>query len=369
MTSKTKSAVMARHGENNLLNAPAPPLMQLHAKDLSMDEAPAPLDEQIIKGAGDALDSGQTHYVPVPGIDPLREAIAGYLNGISGASYESGNVVVTAGMQESRFLTLQLIDKGRRAIPETAHPGVRRALGVRPMEYETMAVDPKRMLPTLEAIQGVLESGCALLYLESPSRLTGAAYNSDEVSSIADMVKKHEAGVIWDAGLAPFSTEAPSIASVNGMADHSALIGEAFPGVGLASWFIGYIAAPTGWIPPMQKQKQVMAICTSTASQYAALEAANLFDATFSARLSKLQAVRSSLIDMAVNAGLTPLYGSTASVVAVELAADDQSAAVKKLAEAGYAVVDGKDFGAPTVIRLTVTPDGAAEDALKLLAE
>lgn len=369
MTSNTKNAILAAHAANTLLNAPAPSLTAAHAHDLSMDEIPGPLDEQIIAGVAQALDSGQTHYVDVPGIGPLRQALATYLTGATGASYESAHIIVTAGVQESRFLTIQLIDKQRVALSAVVHPGACRALGVRPVAHETMAVDADRALPTLSAIEGALNNGCDLLYLESPSRLTGAAYTADEVAQIAALVAGRGARVIWDQGLAPWVGGAvASLVSAPGMIDHVAVIGEAFPGMGLSSWFIGYIAAPQNWIPPMQKHKQVMAICTSTPSQYGALEASSLVDAEHAAHVQKLAGVRAALASLATGAGLTVLSGDAANLLALRLSAGQKQKALSQLAEAGYAAADGADFGADDVLRITVTADQTAEHALKLLA-
>lgn len=362
MTSGTKTAILNQHRANALLNAPAPSLTAGHARDLSMDEIPAPLDEVIIAGVAAALESGQTHYVDVPGIGPLREALASHV----GAGCEAANIIVTAGMQESRFLTIQLIDKKRIAIPAVVHPGALRALGVRPVPYETLAVDDARTLPTLSAIETALKNGCDLLYLESPSRLTGAAYSADEVQQIADMVQAAGAGLIWDQGEAPWVRN--GAASPAGRLENLALIGEAFPGMGLSSWFIGYIAAPQSWIPPMQKQKQVMAICTSTASQYGALEAGRLYEGSHASRVDRLAGLRSALAQQAQAAGAAVLEGQTTSILALRLPAGRKTQALSVLAEAGYQVADGADFGADDVLRITVTPDSLAGQALKLLA-
>ncbi|MEO0560814.1 MAG: aminotransferase class I/II-fold pyridoxal phosphate-dependent enzyme [Chloroflexota bacterium] len=368
VTSQTKAAILQQHETNTLLNAAAPSLTRQSAHDLSVDEANAPLDERIIATVGQALDDGQTHYVPVPGIDPLREALAEYLNGAAGTSLAKDNVLVTAGVQESRFLTIQLMDYQHLGIPAVVHPGAKRALGVRDKAHSTMAVDPSSQLPTLDAIKAAAEGDCDMLYLESPSRLTGAAYKADELTAIADIATSNNCGVIWDQGLMPWAQGAPSLLSVEGAAEYTAVIGEAFPGTGLASWFISYIAAPTGWIPPMQKQKQVMAICTSTPSQYGALEAASLFADMHAARMEKLSDVRGQIMTLAAQAGLAALDGETISVVAFQMPTESKDATLATLAEAGYTVADGADFGAANVMRLAVTLDGAAVDAIKVLA-
>ena len=105
----------------------------------------------------------------------------------SGAEYQAGNLIITAGVQESRFLTIQKI--GERydsiAVPTVVHPGVHKALGVRHLTAISLPINAKRgHLPTTEGIAARGSRGCRLIYLESPSRLSGAVYSSDEVAAI-----------------------------------------------------------------------------------------------------------------------------------------------------------------------------------------
>jgi aspartate/methionine/tyrosine aminotransferase len=374
MPSSTKAAILQRHRENGLLNAVTPSVMMRDEKDLGADELVAPLDERIIASASEALEAGQTHYVDVPGIALLRETVAGYLNAVTGTSYNKTNILVTAGMQEARFLTIQMIGEqfGRVAIPDVVHPGVKNALGVRPIAVDRMAVDSAgSRLPTIDTIRSVLESGCRLLYLESPSRLTGAAFRAETVAELATLVVSFGASVIWDQGLGPWVLDAPyaSLAAQPGLGERTAVIGDVYPGMGLASWFVGYIAAPEAWLQSMQSQKQIMAICTSTASQYAALEAGKLFDEVHPQRLQHLSQSRQALLKLASRANLEVIDGHSGNVLALRMLPEKKESVVGILQEAGYTITDGESFGAPDVIRISVTATPAAEEAFRQLAQ
>ena len=354
MASQTKAEILAQHEANAALNMPLPGPVTRHAKDLGADGALSPLDERIIAASSEALEAGQTHYVDVPGIAPLRAAIAEYLSRGFAASYESANIIVTAGMQESRFLTIQKIGENFDSIgiPAVAHPGVRKALGVRERNIVSLAVEADRgYLPSIDAIARAVAGGCRLLCLESPSRLSGAAYTSDEVAAIGQILQDQGAAAIWDQGMAPWMDSAySSLASVEDSPAQITAIGEAFPGMGLASWFIGYIAAPEDQIPAMQSQKQIMAICTSTAAQFAALEASSLFAESRERRLAQLSRLKSETIELARDLDLDVLAGDALHIIALN-AAKEMS---EKLRGAGYDFSDGGDFGAPAVIRLNV---------------
>ena len=365
LASQTKAEILAHHDANAALKTPLPGQITRHEKDLGADGMLSPLDERIIAAASEALEAGQTHYVDVPGIAPLREAIAEYLNTSFSAPCQSGNIIVTAGLQESRFLTIQKIGENFDSIgiPAVAHPGVQKALGVRARNVVSVAVDTDRgYLPTLEAIAQVVADGCGLLYLESPSRLSGAAYNSEEVAAIGQLLGESGAAAIWDQGLAPWvDGGCRSLASTEDSPAQITTIGEAFPGMGLASWFIGYIAAPEDQIPAMQSQKQIMAICTSTAAQYAALEASSLFPAAHPPRLAQLKRLKGEIKESAQDLNLVVIAGEALNIIALR-ASNDKAA---KLRAAGFDYADGSRFGAPAVIRLSVNTTTA--DALQAL--
>ena len=355
MSSASKAYMLNWHNANRALNTPLPAQTMRDDRDFSADEAISPLDERIIASASEAMEAGQTHYVDVPGIGPLREALADFLNSTCGSAYESGNIIVTGGVQEARFLTIQKIGElyDSIGIPAVAHPGVQKALGVRRRNIVNLPVDAARgYLPTVEGIAAAVADGCRLLYLESPSRLSGAAFAADEVAAISRVVAAHDAAVIWDQGLAPWiAGEYSSLAALERTPTRVAAISDGWPGMGLSSWFLGAIAAPEDWVPSMQSQKQIMAICTATATQYAALEAGQIYSENQARRLAQLSQQRQNLLQAAAAADLDVVAGGAVNIVALRAGAGGE-AALEKLRGVG---ADGSHFGAPDTVRLTVS--------------
>ena len=369
MASQTKSDILTGHDANTALNTALLPQVMRDGNDLSADGMYSPLDERIIAASSEALETGQTHYVDVPGIAPLRAAIADYLNNSTAARYESGNIIVTAGVQESRFLTIQKIGENYDSIgiPAVVHPGAQKALGVRQRNVVSLPADSASgYLPSLDTIAEAVAGGCRLLYLESPSRLSGAAYSADEVAAIGQILQDNKAAAVWDQGLAVWlDGDYCSLASIEASPAQVATIGEAWPGMGLASWFIAYVAAPEDQVPAMQSQKQIMAICTSTAAQYAALEASSLFDEAQGRQLAQLSNLRRNIAQRAGELNLDVIAGDAANVLALR-SPESTEAAIAQLRQAGYEVANGDLFGAPDVIRLNVS--AATVDALQALS-
>ena len=361
MTSKTITSVLEQFKANKLLNTLDPPRLSSSLKRLRNSHPAEQVDQDVINAAMQALRDGQTHYVDVPGIGPLRSALADYLNEQFGSTYELDNILVTAGVQESRFLTIQKIGEGFEGIiiPEVIHPGVLQAAGVRPPTITKLAVDRTTMLPTLATIRQTLasENGARLLYLESPSRLTGKAYDSAEVAALASLVDEFNTVVIWDQGLAPWTENGryASLLNHDNIRDEQVVVlGEAWPGMGLDSWFIGYIATPLQWFEPMRSQKQIMSICTNTASQYAALQAGQQFAEARTQQLQKLVQRRQQVAELLAQKNLTPLPGDAATIIALQLTPEEKETVTTTLNEAGFQTVDGAQFGAPNLLRLAV---------------
>ena len=305
----------------------------------------------------------------MPGIAPLREAAARLL-AEQGAACHPANVLITAGAQEARFLALQIVGDlaGPLVLPEVVHPGVRQALGARGLPFATVAVDRAAgMLVDVEALRAALEAGGRLIYLEAPVRLTGATYSAEAWAAIAALAAEHGAGIIVDQGLAPWAEGPSAAAALAGSSlERVALIGELAPGAGLQSWQIGYIAADESWVAPMQSQKQIMAICTSTASQYAALEAMEGLAGGWEELRPALLARAAEARAAADAQGLAPLPGAAGSVLAIS--PPDAATARAALEAAGYSAADGAAFGAPGVLRLAVPADQELAAVFKALS-
>ena len=335
-----KETIQQSHEANSLLKAPMIAQLPIDNKDVSADQPTAALDPAVITSTIEALESGQTHYVDVPGIMPLREAMVAFLSAQGNTGYEASQIVITASVQEARFLTLQTLIEQSVAIPDVVHPGVKKALGVRVPEVHKLAVDEsKGMLPTLESLGNVLEKGVKAVYLESPVRLTGAAFAASDVSEIRQLIESHDATLICDQGLAPWlASYAPMLS------EKATLIGDVFPGVGLEGMPLGFIATGSEQVAGITKLKQIMSICTSTASQYAALKISESYEKKRDARLRDLNAKRVAL-EQSLNADI--LAGQAANLLALKAAA--------KASLPGFNYADGADFGAPDTIRLLVS--------------
>lgn len=366
--SRTKELVIQRNLTNALLQAPVLPPMARSPQDLSVEHPTRPLDGDVVEAVASALHGGQTHYVDVPGMPRLRELVAEWLQSMGIRAYTAEHVLVTAGVQEARFLSIQVVGDllDGVALPDVVHPGALKATGVRRLRVRRLPTEEDQgFLPTLSGIQEALEGGVRLLYMESPVRLTGAFFDSASVREIARLLREHDAAAIWDQGLAPWAEGCPSLAAEPGMGERTVVLGEAWPGVGLESMLLGYLAAKPEWLEKMRSQKQVISICTSTPSQLAGMELAGRYPEVHAEQFGALARLRQWAVERARSLSLEALPGATVNLLA--LRPGDGEGAKVRLRGKGVEVVWGEDFGAPGVLRLAMTSESALAEALAAL--
>ena len=81
---------------------------------LGLGQSPFPVPERVVQALKD--NAQEKDYLPVKGLKPLREAIAGYINRREGMHYSWEDVLVGPGSKELLFI-LQLAYYGDLLIP------------------------------------------------------------------------------------------------------------------------------------------------------------------------------------------------------------------------------------------------------------
>jgi aspartate aminotransferase len=148
-----------------------------------------------------AIRQGYTHYTPVPGAAPLRDAIAGYLSRTHGRPASSAGVVVSNGAKQALFnVCFTLFGPGDEVLLPapywTSYPEILTLARARTIFVNG---DPGNELKVdVQALEAAVTDATRGVMLNSPSNPTGAIYSSAELDTILRWAAERELWVISD---------------------------------------------------------------------------------------------------------------------------------------------------------------------------
>lgn len=324
---------------------------QTVSQALAADYPRLAIPSALRSAVAQALIDGQTHYTDARGVPTLRKQLAAAL-----ASDTPDDILLVSGEQEARFLAIQALQGSGAvvALPEVVHPGAPKAAALRgpePLRFDAQH-GPDGIAG---AVGAALAGGASAIYLENPVRLSGRLLDHDQLAAVAQAIVAAGATAVCDEGLAGWlrpGAHVTSLASLPGMAGRTLLIGTPWPGLGLEHAGVAYLTGPTELIAKCLTLKQTISICTSTLTQWMIDGGGTVQADEHAARMSELLELRREAEDAARRAGAEILPGDVSAILA--LRAGPQLAA--RLAAAHGSAIDGAAWGAPGVVRLTLTP-------------
>jgi len=308
----------------------------------------------IVEAAIEALRGGDTHYTPAAGLPELRAAIAEEVSRTRGIPVEPDRVVVTPGGKPIMFFTiLALAEEGAEVIyPDPGFPiyeSVIRFAGATPVplplrEELGFAFDP-------DELRRLVTKRTRLVIVNSPHNPTGAVIGREVLEELARLAQEYGFIVLSDEiyRRIVYDVEAPSIASLPGMAERTVILDGFSKTYAMTGWRLGYGVAPRWLAEHLVRLAVNCHSCVPGFTQRAGLaalrgpqDAVDRMVAEFRRRRDAVVAGLNSLpgVRCAVPAGAFYVFpnvtetGRSASELAREL-----------LEQAGVAVLAGTAFG------------------------
>ncbi len=166
---------------------------------LGLGQSPFPVPSAVVDEL--RVNAHQKDYLPVEGLAELRHAVADYHRRSQGISASANEVLIAPGSKELMFL-LQLVYYGDLVIPTpswVSYAPQARIIGRQVHWLPTAAAD-NRMLTA-----DVLDQFCErdreaprIVILNYPSNPTGATYDDQELSALAEVARKHRIVLLSD---------------------------------------------------------------------------------------------------------------------------------------------------------------------------
>jgi aspartate/methionine/tyrosine aminotransferase len=220
--------------------------LSAEARDPVSRGAAVAVPEAVRTAAQEALARGETHYTDRPGILPLRQNVAAALAQAFGIDVDAKNgVVVTCGGTEARFVAVQQLLPPGGTLVALSHP--ERVAAACLIRGVTLAGPDDA--PSGAAVVVVLAG-------DTPHDVADAWLARARANGWA-IVFEGDAGGRHPAAL--------------GYGDLTITIGSIGLAQGMASWRLGYLAAPAAKAGPLRDFKQALTICSTNVSQWGAL--------------------------------------------------------------------------------------------------
>ena len=232
-------------------------------------------DPALTRAVTDAMARGQNQYPPMPGVAPLRDAIASKIAALYGRSYSAATeITVTAGATQGILTAiLAIVHPGDEVIVlepcyDSYVPNIELAGGV----AVRVPLAPGSFRPDFDKIAATITAKTRAIIINSPHNPSGTVWCE------ADMLKLQE--ILAPTSVLLISDEVYEHTVFDGQAHQSAA---RFPSLAarafivssfgktyhVTGWKVGFVAAPAALSAEFRKVHQFNVFTVNTPMQYA----------------------------------------------------------------------------------------------------
>jgi len=330
--------------------------------------------EHIKAAAIKAIENGQTKYTAVDGTAELKAAIIDKFQRDNSLEYAPDQVLVSSGAKQTCYNVCgAILDPGDEVIIPApywvSYPEMVKLADGEPVIVSVGIDDGFKITP--RALAAAITQRTKLVFLNSPSNPTGAAYTRAELAGLGDVLLDHPGIVIATDDMyehiywadEPFTSLADACP---GLYDRTVTINGVSKCYAMTGWRIGYCGGPATIIKAMKKiqgQSTSNACSIAQAASVAALNGPQgciaEMTAAFKQRHDYIVAALNDIngVDCAPGDGTFYAFPNVSAAIEAKGLADDTALAELLLNEAEVALVPGSAFGAPGYIRLSFATD------------
>ncbi len=326
--------------------------------------------EHISNAGIEAIRKGITRYTAVDGTPELKDAVIAKFKRDNGLSYQRNQILISSGAKQTCFnLCAALLDPGDECIIPApywvSYPDMALLADGVPVFVNAGPAQGYKITP--EQLEAAITPRAKMIFINSPSNPTGAAYTKAELQALGAVLAKHPNIVIasdemyehiyWAAE--PFT----SFVQANpALYDRTVTINGVSKAYAMTGWRIGYCGGPKEIVAAMATIQGQSTSNASSISQRASTVALN-GDQSCVAEMNKAFKARHDFVVAGLNAipGISCLPGAGTFYAFAHIEGamrtlgikDDNEFAEYLLVHAGVAVVPGSGFGAPNHMRLS----------------
>ena len=343
---------------------------------LSAGEPDFDTPENIKRAAIEAITRGETKYTAVDGIDELKEAIIDKFSRDNNLNFLKENISVAPGgktiIYNAMVATLNPGDEV--IIPKpfwVSYPDIVKLAGGTPVTIETSRNSNFKI--TADDLEKNITKNTKWIIINSPSNPTGEVYSSEELQSLANVLRKYPniyilSDDIYEHLLYEKKEKFTTIGEIDDEINSRTItmngVSKAYS---MTGWRIGYCGGPKKIIDSMRKLQGQSTSNPSSISQWAAVEALNGDQSFLKNWLDSFEMRRNKVVEMINSAeglsclkpkGAFYIYPSCEGVIGKKLTSgeeikNDEDFAMNLLKNKSVGVVHGSAFGLSPYFRIS----------------
>ena len=221
----------------------------------------------------------QNKYLPMQGLQDLRDSIAKYISKKKGHEYLSSNIIIGPGSKELMFL-LQILFEGEIILPAPSWVSYapQAIIGRNKIKW-IQTKSENNWFPTAKDIENIIKEDKQkkyLIFLNSPNNPSGQVCTN--LKEISELVKKYNLYFLSDEIYSELTFEGDYKSISNYCPENTIISTGLSKWCGAGGWRLGYFILPTNLLE-IRNQLKVLASETfssvSSPIQYAAIAAHN----------------------------------------------------------------------------------------------
>jgi aspartate aminotransferase len=342
---------------------------------LSQGEPDFDTPRNIKDAAIRALENGETKYTDVSGTRALRQAVATKFARDSGIEYKPEEIIVSTGAKQVLFnCMLATLNAGDEVIIPSpcwvSYPDIVTLADGKPVLVPCGQNNGFKL--RAEDLEAAITPKTRWFMLNNPCNPTGAAYSSEELKPICEVLMRHPhvwvlTDDIYDKLVYNGFKPGTIVAVEPRLRDRTLTVHGVSKSYAMTGWRIGFAGGPVALIKAMDKLQSQSTSNPNSIAQAAAIEALTGQQDTVEAMRKVFEQRRDLVVEMlnlapGINCskpdGAFYVYPSIHGCIGKTskggvLIKDDETFALTLLAEEGVATVHGAAFCYPGYIRIS----------------
>ncbi len=330
---------------------------------LGLGQSPFPVPDCVVDEL--KAHAGEKDYLPVRGLEALRDSVAAYYRRTQGMRCRGEDVIIGPGSKELMFL-LQLVYYGDLVIPTPAwvsYAPQARIIGRKVRMLQTRAEDGWCLHPdSLEDLCAEDSTRPRIVLLNYPANPTGGSYDEAELEALAEVARRYRVVLLSDEIYGELHHQGAHASIARFYPEGTLVSGGLSKWCGAGGWRLGTLVVPRRmqWLlDAMAAVASETFTATSAPIQYAAVrafEGGGEIDAYLRRSRRVLESLSRWVVARLRAAGLElvepkgafyvfPDFGLHADSLAARGIETSQVLCERLLSDAGVAILPGSDFG------------------------